>query len=77
MRNHARLKRRIKKEWEETHNNLEDNTQYFHKGVFLNDTHIRDVYWMIQVEQDDVISYGDWMIIEWYNEWWLNGNIEW
>ena len=34
-------------------------------------------YWMIQVEQDDVISYGDWMIIEWYNEWWLNGNIEW
>ena len=51
----------MKKEWEEAHNNLEDSTQYFRKGVFLNGTHIRDIYWMIQVEQDEAIG----ITIEW------------
>ena len=65
MRNHARLKGKIKKEWEGAHKNQEDIHSISTKGQFLNDIYTRDIYWVIQVEQDDVISYGDWMIIEW------------
>ena len=42
MRNHARVKGKIKKEWEGAHKNQEDNTQHFHKRtIFEWHTHTR------------------------------------